>query len=73
MAHLEHRFGQSLGEDHRQRRRLQSKDRVFIAPRGTTAQRPNPAEAGTVYYDTTIAKLISFNGTVWKDGTDATV
>jgi len=38
-----------------------------------TAFRPSAPAAGTAYYDTTISKHITFNGSVWKDGADATV
>jgi len=41
--------------------------------RGTTALRPSSPATGTAFYDKTISKHITFNGTVWKDGTDTTV
>jgi len=40
---------------------------------GTTAQRPVAPVISQKYYDTTILKPIWWNGTVWKDGANATV
>lgn len=41
---------------------------------GTTAQRPTGGlQISDLYYDTTLAKPVWWNGTVWKDATGTTV
>lgn len=40
---------------------------------GTTSNRPAALYVGENYFDTTLNKLISWNGTSWVDGTGATV
>ena len=39
----------------------------------TTALRPTSPVKGLAVYDSTINKHVTFNGSVWKDGTDTTV
>ena len=52
---------------------LEANGWIFVALSGTTAQRPTgtlapyPATAGLAFYDTTIGKLIKFDGATWRD------
>lgn len=36
------------------------------APSGTTAQRPSSPATGSIYFDTDLGSLISYNGTTWN-------
>lgn len=38
-----------------------------VARDGTTAQRPTNASVGNIYFDTTLGKLLSYNGTSWVE------
>jgi hypothetical protein len=52
---------------------LQSNGWVWICPSGTTSARPstalglNQATPGQQYYDTTVSKLIVYDGATWRD------
>lgn len=36
-------------------------------PRGTTAERPNPAIAGMIRFNTTTNRVEGYNGTAWSN------
>ena len=38
---------------------------VLTAPSGTTAQRPASPNTGHIFFDTTLGKIVSYNGTEW--------
>jgi hypothetical protein len=40
---------------------------VQVAPVGTTAQRPSKPGIQTWYHDTTLGRLIIYEGAVWRD------
>jgi hypothetical protein len=48
-------------------------DQFNKAPYGTTAKRPVSPPLMTNYFDTTLNKLITWNGTNWRDGAGASV
>lgn len=50
-------------------------DNSPTVPAGITASRPTLAagDTGAQFYDTTLNKLITWNGAVWKDGAAASV
>jgi hypothetical protein len=54
---------------------LQDGDKLlFNIPSGNTASRPTEGvQTGNVYWDTTIGRHITYNGSVWKDGAGTTV
>jgi len=37
----------------------------YIAPTGTTAQRPSSPSTGMLFFDTDEGKLVAYNGTEW--------
>tara|TARA_R100000742_G_C4279654_1_gene105044 strand:- start:14367 stop:14570 length:204 start_codon:yes stop_codon:yes gene_type:complete len=38
----------------------------FVSPNGNTAGRPGSPTTGQMYFDTTLDKLLTYNGTEWK-------
>jgi hypothetical protein len=40
---------------------------IQVAPVGTTAQRPAKPGVGNFFHDTTLGKLIIFEGAAWRD------
>lgn len=38
---------------------------ALMLPRGTTAQRPSPAQTGMIRFNTTLAETEFYNGTTW--------
>ena len=40
---------------------------IQVAPVGTTAQRPAKPGIQTWYHDTTLARLVIFEGAAWRD------
>lgn len=42
-------------------------DRIVQLTNGTTASRPSSPSTGQLFYDTTLAKLIVWNGSAWKE------
>jgi hypothetical protein len=40
---------------------------IQVAPVGTTAQRPAKPGVGNFFHDTTVGKIIIFEGAAWRD------
>jgi hypothetical protein len=40
---------------------------IQVAPAGTTAQRPAKPGVGNFFHDTTVGKIIIFEGAAWRD------
>ena len=46
---------------------MSNKSDFILTPKGTTAQRPNPAQTGMIRYNTTVPQYELYNGTAWVE------
>ena len=46
---------------------MSNKSDFILTPKGTTAQRPNPAQTGMLRYNTTVPQYELYNGTAWVE------